>query len=331
MARRMLAERAGGGWGINGDFWSGDEAGPCRGIRRGRREGRGSGVGSAALATIPKVAALAVLLLVVAAPWIPGAQATCDTSCKCINPDIENQDPVVYGQTCIDQGPCGNAPCTGGSGCPSSAPASITAMVTGDSTLGIYWEDPTDDTMVDQYNIFFSMTEAISSCNSLSVGDTCSFTLPEESFARTGVCGLYDGGSTKYCWIDLAIQIAAVPPCDQQAPAVQGGCNWANLASGVVVGRQGLPPCLPPCRCFSNRRILKSKHSRLTNTWVVSRPDHWFTLCLAADRSMCPWYFAQTLFLSNQCRSLLLRSIPLHPRMYRLHGPGSELKVPPQP
>jgi hypothetical protein len=234
----MLAAMEGECWGGDGDCRCGKEPAPCCGTKKGLRQGQCAVAGSASLAVIPKAAALAVLLLVVAAAWIPGADAsTCDTSCKCVDPDIENQDPVVYGQTCIDQGSCGNLPCTGGTGCPSSAPSSITAMVTGDSTLGIYWEDPTDYTMVDQYNIYFSMTEAASACDALSEDDVCSFTLPEENFARTGVCGVYNGGTSKYCWIDLAVQIAAIPPCDQQAPAVQGGCNWANLASGVVVGR----------------------------------------------------------------------------------------------
>jgi len=173
---------------------------------------------------------LALLVLSLEGPR--GADALCDNTCKCANPD-----PMTIGGTCVDQGTCGNLPCAGDSSCPSTPPASATAIVTGGGSIAIYWEDPTDYSLVDQYNIFYTMTEGAPSCTGQSTGTACAFTVPGQGSDTAGVCGTYNGGSEMFCWLDLIPQLLAVPPCTQTAPEAPT-CNYQDLVSGVQIGRQ---------------------------------------------------------------------------------------------
>jgi hypothetical protein len=137
---------------------------------------------------------------------------------------------------CLNQGPCGNKPCTGGVGCPDGPPANFQAIVTGQSSIALTWDDPVNSLMVDQYNVYYTLSTSSTSCASLSVGATCSFTVPGEPTPRTGRCGMYGTGTSKYCWLDLIPQLLAVLPCVKQS-ALDTSCNYQDVAAGVVVGR----------------------------------------------------------------------------------------------
>lgn len=171
-----------------------------------------------------------VFIIVVLMPEPPSAEALCNASCGC--------DDLQSG-VCSDQGQCGNKPCEGpepNAECPDDPPASLAAIIVGDAQLALYWNDPVDHQLVDEYNIFYTIGEGAAACSALSDGVVCSFAIPGEESQRTGECGFYDGGSTLFCWLDLFPKIVAVLPCTKNNPS-DPGCNYQELNQGVVIGR----------------------------------------------------------------------------------------------
>lgn len=172
------------------------------------------------------------VVLLTAMSLVPVADALCDATCACAN--------LQFG-ICLDPGVCGNKPCQGptpNAECPQDPPASLTAKVIGDGQLAMYWADPLNIQLVDEFNVWYSTVEGATACSGLASGSLCSFTLPGEETPRSGTCGSYAGG-TMYCWLDLFPKLLAVLPCVKPAPD-DSTCNYQTLTSGVEIGRFAL-------------------------------------------------------------------------------------------
>ena len=155
------------------------------------------------------------------------AAATCDTTCTCSSFGLMGE--------CTSPTPaCGFTPCTGGSECPSGPPQSLSAFVTGPGTLALNWTDPADLTMVDQYNIYYSMPSGVAACSGKGAGSSCRFTPPPGSTLVTGKCGP-NGEGVMYCWLDFSRYILAVPPC-VRASEEDTSCNFQEINTNIIIG-----------------------------------------------------------------------------------------------
>ena len=193
-----------------------------------KRNGRYRGSGKQPRQPAGSVAGIAILGLLLL--WSRACDAaTCDTTCSCSAFDLMGQ--------CTNPTPaCGFTPCTGGPECPSGPPQSLTAFVTGPGTLALNWTDPADLTMVDQYNIYYSMSQGRASCAGKATRSACSFVPPPGSTLVTGECGPNAEG-VQYCWLDFSRYILAVPPCVLSVPQNEDtSCNFQEVNTGIIIG-----------------------------------------------------------------------------------------------
>lgn len=157
-----------------------------------------------------------------------GGQTQCNADCSC----------SAFGQftgECTSPTPaCGFLPCTGGASCPTGPPQSLSAFVTGPGTLALNWTDPVVLTMVDQYNIYYTMAQGENACVGKTTGATCTFVPPPGSTRVAGVCGPNAAG-TQFCWLDFSRYILAIPPCNRVS-ADDTSCNFQEVNTGIVIG-----------------------------------------------------------------------------------------------